>query len=87
MKKSLDLSRYFAAFETFKAEHHDEVIKYWKTEKAFDRMVEQLKKNEKQIARDAIKRYGDVEKFMDEMIPNFSRLSEIVDELMRSGKE
>jgi len=26
MKKSLDLSRYFAAFETFKVEHHDESV-------------------------------------------------------------
>lgn len=85
MKKSLDLSRYFAAFETFKVEHYDEVIKYWKTEKAFDRMLKELKKNEKQIARNAIKTYGDVETFMDEMIPNFNHLSEVVDELINSS--
>lgn len=87
MQKSLDLSRYFTALETFKVEHHDEVIKLWKTEKAFDSMVKMFKKKEKQIARDAIKSHGDVEKYMDEMISNFGHLSEVVDELMRSGKE
>jgi len=87
MKKKLNLSRYFTALETFKVEHHDEVIKYWKTEKAFDNMVKQLKKKEKQIARDAMKSHGDVEKYMDEMISNLGHLSEVVNELMHSGKE
>ena len=45
----MDLSRYFAALETFKAEHYDEVIKSWKTEKVFDSMVKLFKKKEKQI--------------------------------------
>lgn len=86
MEKNLDLSRYFTALETFKIEHHDEVIKYWKTEKAFDNMLKQFKKKEKQIARDAIKSHGSIERYTDEMISNLGHLSEVVDELMRYGK-
>ncbi|MCA5959790.1 hypothetical protein LC724_03490 [Blautia sp. RD014234] len=44
MKENLDMSRYFAALEAFKEEHHDEAIKYWKTEKAFDNMIKRFRK-------------------------------------------
>ena len=37
--QNLDLSRYFDALERFKLEHPEEVIKYWKSEKAFDNMI------------------------------------------------
>mgnify|MGYP007025979725 FL=1 len=39
MGQNLDLSRYFDALERFKLEHPEEVIKYWKNEKAFDNMI------------------------------------------------
>ena len=78
MKENLDMSRYFAALEAFKEEHHDEVIKYWKTEKAFDNM-----KKEKQMARDAIKSFGSIDKYTDAMIENLGHLTEVVEELMR----
>lgn len=83
MKENLDMSRYFAALEAFKEEHHDEVIKYWKTERAFDNMIKQFRKKEKQMARDAIKSFGSIDKYTDAMIENLGHLSEVVEELMR----
>lgn len=80
------MSRYFAALETFKVEHHDEVIKYWKTEKAFDNIIKQFRKKEKQIARDAIKTYGSIDRYTDAMIENLGHLSEVVDELIRNAQ-
>jgi Mg2+ and Co2+ transporter CorA len=80
------MSRYFAALETFKVEHHDEVIKYWKTEKAFDKIIKQFRKKEKQIARDAIKTYGSIDRYTDAMIENLGHLSEVVDELIRNAQ-
>ena len=82
MGQNLDLSRYFDALERFKLEHPEEVIKYWKSEKAFDNMIKQFKKKEKQIARDAIKSHGSIEAYTDHMINNLSHLSELVDDLM-----
>ena len=87
MANNLDLSRYFAALEAFKTQHPDEVIKYWKSEKAFDNMIKQFKKKEKQIARDAIKSHGSIEKYTDEMISNLGHLSEVVEALMRSASQ
>ena len=83
MKENLDMSRYFAALEAFKEEHNDEVIKYWKTEKAFDNMIKQFRKKEKQMARDAIKSFGSIDKYTDAMIENLGHLTEVVEELMR----
>ena len=79
MKENLDMSRYFAALEAFK----DEVIKYWKTEKAFDNMIKRFRKKEKQMARDAIKSFGSIDKYTDAMIENLGHLTEVVEELMR----
>ncbi|MDO5559868.1 MAG: hypothetical protein Q4F95_09765 [Oscillospiraceae bacterium] len=78
----LNLSRYFEALERFKREHPDEVIKYWKSEKEFDKMVSRFKKKEKQIAKDAVKSHGSLEKYIDEMTDNINHLSQKVDELM-----
>lgn len=85
MDQNLDLSRYFNALQAFKAAHPDEVIKYWKSEKAFDSMVRQFKKKEKQLARNAIKSHGSIENYTDAMIANLKHLTEVVDEMMLIG--
>ena len=83
MANDINLSRYFIKLEEFKKEHPDEVIKFWKSEKDFDKMIIQFKKKEKQIIRDAKKSHGTLEKYIDEMCDNLDHLSEKVDNLMK----
>lgn len=85
MASDVDLTRYFLKLEEFKKEHPDEVIKFWKSEKEFDKMVSNFKKKEKQIIRDAKKSHGTLEKYINEMSYNLDHLSEKVDELMKNG--
>ena len=85
MANDVDLTRYFMKLEAFKKEHPDEVIKFWKSEKEFDKMVERFKKKEKQIIRDAKKSHGTIESYIDEMSENLEHLSEKVDEMMNDS--
>ena len=46
-------------------------------------MIKQFRKKEKQMARDAIKSFGSIDKYTDAMIENLGHLTEVVEELMR----
>jgi DNA-binding transcriptional MerR regulator len=79
--KEFDMSEYFMALEEFKEYHTDEIIRMWGSIEEFDKLREQFKDKESEIAKLAIKQYGSIEKYTEAMKHNLNRFSETVEKL------
>lgn len=60
--KEFDLSDYINALEDFKTSHTDDIIRYWGNAENFDLFIQRAKDHEPQMAEQAIKQFGNVEK-------------------------
>ena len=65
--EEFDLADYVEALEQFKRENMDEVIRHWGSVESFDELVDRVRDQESGIARNAIKYYGSIEKYVDAM--------------------
>jgi DNA-binding transcriptional MerR regulator len=79
--KEFDLSEYFKALEEFKEDHTDDIIRMWGNIEEFDKLREQFKDKESEIAKLAIKQYGSIRKYTEAMKHNLSHFSETVEKL------
>jgi DNA-binding transcriptional MerR regulator len=79
--KEFDMSEYFKALEEFKEDHTDDIIRMWGSIEEFDKLREQFKDKESEIAKLAIKQYGSIEKYTEAMKSNLNHFSETVDKL------
>ncbi len=78
--REFDLSEYIDALESFKDSNEDAVIKHWGSMEAFDELLQQLKMNESDAARLAIKQFGSVEKYTAAMKYNMEHFAEIMEQ-------
>ncbi len=86
--KEFDLSEYIEALEQFKAEDAELVRKYWGSVEAFDEFIQKVRDGEDNIARNAVKFYGSVEKYtaaMKENLAHFSDNMEQMQEIKEKG--
>jgi len=60
--KEFDMTKYYNVWIEFKKENKDRVIKTWGSIDKFDEMIEHMKTNETELAKNAIKLYGSIEK-------------------------
>lgn len=79
--KEFDMKEYYTELEFFKEEHEKEVLKYWGSLEAFDKMLENFKDKDSEIAKLAILQYGSIEKYTEAMKKNLSNFSENMDKL------
>ncbi|SNS90754.1 transcriptional regulator, MerR family [Anaerovirgula multivorans] len=79
--KEFDMSEYFNALETFKEKHTDEIIKHWSSVDEFDKMTEDFKSKETEIAQMAVTQYGSIEKYTEAMKKNLSNFSGTMESL------
>lgn len=78
--KEFDLSDYISALEEFKQNSSDAVVKYWGSMENFDLFLQKIKEDEPEVARLAIKLYGSVEKYTEDMKHNLEHFSEIMEQ-------
>lgn len=78
--KEFDLSDYISALEDFKSRQTEEVIKHWGSIENFDIFIQKVKDDESEIAKLAIKQFGSVEKYTEEMKHNLEHFSEIMEQ-------
>jgi len=79
--KEFDMSEYLQVLEQFKIENSEEVIKNWGSTEAYDKLINKIKENESEVAKNAIKQYGSVEKYTEAMKENMSHFSENMEKL------
>lgn len=77
--QEFDMSDYFNALEEFKNDHADEIKKYWGSIDKFDDFVDTAKSKESEIAKMAVKQFGSVEKFTEEMKKNLNNTSAVME--------
>jgi DNA-binding transcriptional MerR regulator len=63
--KEFDMAEYFRILEEFKKGHESQIIKSWGSIEAYDKYIEASKNNEPELAKQAIKQYGSMEKFIE----------------------
>jgi DNA-binding transcriptional MerR regulator len=63
--KEFDMTEYYHVLEEYKNENKDKVIQIYGSVNNYDEFIEKCKSKETEIAKDAIKRYGSIEKFTD----------------------
>lgn len=86
--KEFDLSDYIKAFEDFKNNSTDNVVKHWGSVENFDMFIRRIKDGEAEVAKLAIKQFGSVEKYTEAMKYNLEHFSEIMDtKLSEEAKE
>ena len=81
--KEFDMSEYLQVLEQFKDENTEDVIKHWGSVEAYDKFVNQIKVNESEVAKLAIKQYGSIEKYTEAMKENMGQFSENMERLQR----
>jgi DNA-binding transcriptional MerR regulator len=79
--KEFSMSEYFKALEEFKENHTDEIIQMWGSIEEFDKLREQFKDKESEIAQLAIQQYGSIEKYTEAMKHNLDHFSETMEKL------
>lgn len=77
--QEFDMSDYFNALEEFKNDHADEIKKYWGSIDKFDDFVDTAKSKESEIAKMAVKQFGSIEKYTEEMKKNLNNTSAIME--------
>ena len=86
--EEFDLADYVGALEQFKRENMDEVIRHWGSVESFDELVDRVRDQESGIARNAIKYYGSIEKYVDAMkfsLEHFSENMEKMEKIKEKG--
>lgn len=78
--KEFDLSDYINALEDFKSNQAETVIQHWGSIENFDLFIQKIKDDEEQVAKLAIRQFGSIEKYTEEMKYNLEHFSEIMDE-------
>lgn len=78
-----DLSEYLEALEQFRQENAEEIVKQWGSMEKFDEFVGKARENHNEIARNAVKFYGSVEKYTAAMKENLSHFSENMEKMER----
>lgn len=79
--KEFDMSQYFNALAEFKDCHRDEIIKYWGSMEEFDKMTDEFKAKESEIAQMAIKQYGSIEKYTEAMKKSLNSFPDSMEQL------
>lgn len=83
-----DLSEYLEVLEQFRQENAEEIVKQWGSMEKFDEFVGKARENHNEIARNAVKFYGSVEKYtaaMKESLSHFSENMEKMERIKESG--
>lgn len=86
--KEFDMSEYFRILSQFKETHSDDIIKRMGSLKQFDAMVSDLKDREEEIARMAVKQYGNLENYtkaMEKNLQNYLSDSPAIDPSKTGG--
>ena len=78
--KEFDLSDYINALEDFKSNQAETIIQHWGSIENFDLFIQKIKDDEEQVAKLAIRQFGSIEKYTEEMKHNLAHFSEIMDE-------
>ena len=77
--KEFDLTDYINALKDFKRRNTDTIIEHWGNIKNFDLFIRKIKDDESELAKLAIKQFGSIEKYTEEMKYNLEHFSEIID--------
>lgn len=70
--KEFDMSEYFNALEEFMKEHEDRIIKAFGSIDKYNEHIKEFKSKEDEIAKNAIKQYGSVGKFVEAIKYNWN---------------
>lgn len=71
--KNFDMTEYFRILNEFKETHTDEIIKQLGNMENYDEMITDLKSQENEIAKKAVKQYTSLEKYTEAVKHNFHR--------------
>ena len=82
--KEFDLTDYINALEDFKKNSTADIIKYWGSIENFNLFISKIKEDEPEVAKLAIKQFGSVEKYTEDMKYNLEHFSEIMEKQMSS---
>ena len=85
--EEFDLADYVEALEQFKRENMDEVIRHWGSVESFDELVDRVRDQESGIARNAIKYYGSIEKYVDAMKFSLEHFSENMEKMEKRRRK
>ena len=77
--KEFDMGEYFNVLETYKQEHESEIVKYYGSIEAFDKIINKMKSKELEGAKMAIKQFGSIEKYTEAIKNNLNNLPKIMD--------
>lgn len=86
--REFDLSEYLEALERFRRENAEKIIQHWGSMDKFEEFLEKARENHDEIARNAVKFYGSVEKYtaaMKESLGHFSENMEKMERIKESG--
>lgn len=86
--REFDLSEYLEALERFRRENAEEIIQHWGSMDKFEEFLEKAGENHDEIAKNAVKFYGSVEKYtaaMKESLGHFSENMEKMERIKESG--
>ena len=78
--KEFDLSDYISALEDFKSNQTETVIQHWGSIENFDLFIRKIREDEEHVAKLAIRQFGSIEKYTEEMKHNLEHFSEMMDE-------
>lgn len=78
--KEFDLSDYIKALEDFKANNTNEVLKHFGSMQNFDMLIQKIKDDEDEVAKLAIKQFGNVEKYTEAMKYNLEHFSDVMEQ-------
>lgn len=70
--KEFDMSEYFNVLEEFKTKHEDKVIKIYGSIDKCNELIETFRSKEAEIAKNAIKQYGSIEKYAKALKKNLN---------------
>ncbi|MDF2924753.1 MAG: MerR family transcriptional regulator [Paenibacillaceae bacterium] len=79
--QEFDMNEYFAALETFKKNHANEIIEQWGSVAEFEQQIGELKARESELAEMAIKAYGSIDKYTEAMKKNLNHFSDTMESL------
>jgi DNA-binding transcriptional MerR regulator len=70
--KEFDMTKYYKVLEDYKTENKDKLIKLYGSTEQYDEFIEKCKTKEVDIAKDAIARYGSIERFTEAIKKNLN---------------
>lgn len=81
--EEFDLKEYLEVLEQFRQENAEEIAEQWGNVEKFDEFVDRARENHNEIARNAVKFYGSVEKYTAAMKESLSHFSENMEKMNR----